>query len=164
MSSDADHVHHFDPELFGTEQLCYGCGPRHPNGFRLRFSRVGQEVHTRFMPGDLHQGPPALMHGGLILTLADELAAWTILGMLGKFGFTGRVEASLSRPVRINEEVTGVGKILRSTSRTVHVEVTLTQTGEAVFSGKFLFALLAANAFEKLTGRPLPEEWKQFTR
>ncbi len=153
-----------DPQLFGPDQQCFGCGPRHPTGFHLRFTREGDEVRTAFVPSEQHQGPPGLMHGGLILTLADELAAWTLVGLLGKLGFTATVDARLIRPVRCGEEVQGTGKITRSTSRTVHVEIGLTQAGEPVFHGKFLFALLGAQAVEKLTGRTLPEEWRKFTR
>src|SRR5438045_314133 len=94
-----------DGHLFGEGQPCFGCGPSHPVGFRLRFEREGTAVTTRFVPDDRYQGPPGIMHGGLVLTLADEIAAWAVIGVLGKFGFTGQVEAKLRAPVRVGEEV-----------------------------------------------------------
>lgn len=77
-----------DGTLFGAEQPCFGCGPVHPFGFRLAFTEEGDELVTRFTPGPHHQVPPGLMHGGLVFTLADELAAWVVIARFGKFGFT----------------------------------------------------------------------------
>jgi acyl-coenzyme A thioesterase PaaI-like protein len=68
-----------DGTLFGPEQPCFGCGPVHSSGFRLRFVEDGDEVVTRFLPDDRYQGPPGLMHGGLVFTIADELAARVII-------------------------------------------------------------------------------------
>src|SRR5207244_13659859 len=67
------------------------------------------------------------MHGGLVTTLADEIAAWTVLGMKECFGFTAAIEARLSAPVRIGVEVEGRGTITTDGPRLVKVEVTLTQ-------------------------------------
>jgi acyl-coenzyme A thioesterase PaaI-like protein len=153
-----------DPDLFGRDQPCFGCSPTHPIGFRLRFSREGDEVVTRFTPGADHQGPPGLMHGGLVATLADELAAWTLVGLLEKFGFTATFSGKLLRPVRIGMEVEGRGRIDRRTTRTVHVAVWLAQGEARVFSGDFVFALLDHGAAEKLLGRPLPDAWRRFSR
>ena len=64
-----------DGHLFGADQPCFGCGPNHPWGFHLAFERDGEAVVTRFVPGDRYQGPPGIMHGGLVMTLADEVGA-----------------------------------------------------------------------------------------
>ncbi|MFT3767835.1 MAG: hypothetical protein QM820_20485 [Minicystis sp.] len=61
-----------DPHLFGSGQPCFGCSPEHPIGLRLAFTRRDDEVVTTFVPGEQYQGPPGLMHGGLVTTLADE--------------------------------------------------------------------------------------------
>ena len=67
---------------------CFGCSPTHPTGFRLEFDKEGDVVTTRFVPKTEHQGPPGILHGGLVTTLADELAAWTIIATrLTRSGF-----------------------------------------------------------------------------
>src|SRR5690349_18693415 len=95
-----------DGRLFGAGQSCFGCAPDHPHGFRLAFERVGDEVTTTFMPLATHQGPPGIMHGGLVGTLADEVAAWAVIALLSKFGFTGSFAGKLVKPVRIGKPVT----------------------------------------------------------
>lgn len=153
-----------DPMLFGTEQPCFGCGPSHPIGFHLRFTRQNDVVRTRWTPGAQYQGPPNIVHGGLVTTLADELAAWTVVALRGRFGFTASIEARLSAPLRIGVEAVGEGRVLRDSSRLVLVEVRIKQKLEECFRGEFKFVLLDAAGAEKLLGGPLPEHWKQFAR
>ncbi|MBK8937337.1 MAG: PaaI family thioesterase [Polyangiaceae bacterium] len=153
-----------DPDVFGPESPCFGCAPAHPIGFKLRFERRDDEVVTTFVPGDTFQGPPGIMHGGLVTTLADEIAAWAVIGLLRRFGFTAALSAKLHRPIRIGAAVVGVGRITTSTPRIVKVEVTLDQGGERAYSGDFTFALLDEKGAERLLGGPLPEAWRRFAR
>lgn len=153
-----------DPAVFGPDQPCFGCSPAHPIGLRLTFAREGDAVTTRFVPSERYQGPPGIMHGGLVMTAADELAAWTVIGLRERFGFTGAMEARLLRPVRVGVEVLGVGRIVRDSSRIVRVAVTLSQQGEEAFRGEFSFAVLDEAAATKMLGMTMPEAWKRFCR
>ena len=153
-----------DPNAFGIEQPCFGCSQTHPIGFHLRFSTEGDEVVTRFVPTEHYQGPPGIMHGGLVMTLADEIAAWALIGSLGKFGFTAAMTCRLHGPVRIGVEVVGRGKITQAASRIVKVAVSLRQKDVDVFSGDFTFAVLDRSGAERLLGGPLPEGWERFAR
>ncbi len=153
-----------DPHLFGPGSPCFGCSPDHPIGFRLRFFKDGDDVVTRFTPHERYQGPPGVMHGGLVTTLADEIAAWTVIGLRGRFGFTGTIDARLKKPVRIAEEVVGRGRITVDTRRVVTIHVDLTQAETLCFAGEFAFALLDRAAAERLLGRALSDDWEPFAR
>jgi acyl-coenzyme A thioesterase PaaI-like protein len=153
-----------DPHLFGDGQPCFGCAQDHPTGFRLRFATEGALVTTQFTPTTSHQGPPGLMHGGLVMTLADEIGAWTLVGLLGKFGFTATFAAKLRKPVRIGVAVQGRGRISRPGSRVVAVEVVLEQADERVFQADVGFVLVDEQGAERLLGGPLPPAWRQFCR
>jgi acyl-coenzyme A thioesterase PaaI-like protein len=153
-----------DGTLFGDDSPCFGCGPSHPIGFRLAFTREDDRVCTRFTPGSQYQGPPGVMHGGLVTALADELAAWTVIAMKGRFGFTTTIEARLSRPVRVGVEVLGSSRITRDLQRVVEVETSLSQQGAVAYSAKFKFAVLDRAAAERLLGGPLPPRWAAFAR
>ncbi len=153
-----------DPALFGADSACFGCSPNHPIGFHLRFEKEDDVVRTRFVPHQQLQGPPGIMHGGLVTTLGDEIAAWTIIGLKGRFGFTASLSAKLERPVRIGVETVGEGRIVRDSSRVVAINVELRQAGERCFVGDFNFVLLDREGAERLLGGPLPESWSQFAR
>lgn len=153
-----------DGTLFGEGQPCFGCSPDHPAGFHLRFVTEGDDVVTRMVPQQHHQGPLGLMHGGLISTLADEAAAWAVLAVTGKFGFTTNFEAKLSKGVRVGQEVEARARVTKNTSRVVKTTVEIRQHGELCFSGDFTFVLLDRGAAEKLMGGPMPEQWARFCR
>lgn len=104
------------------------------------------------------------MHGGLVTTLADEVAAWTVVGLRGRFGFTGSISARLLMPVRIGAPVLAEGVIVRDSSRVLEVAVTLTQAEIECYRGVFTFVLLDEAAATKLLGGNLPDAWKRFAR
>src|SRR5262249_10033486 len=141
-----------------------GCGPDHPIGFHMTFERDGDAVTTRFTPGPQYQGPPGIMHGGLVTTLADELGAWTLIGVLGKFGFTAEVRGTLRRAVVTGVEAAGTGGAVKDRRRVVRVGVELAQDGAVCFAAELAFVLLDRGAAEKLLGGPVPESWRPFCR
>lgn len=158
-----------DGHLFGAGQPCFGCSPDHPYGFRLRFQRDTHPVHgpvisTAFTPGDRYQGPPGIMHGGLVSTLADEVAAWALIGGLGKFGFTTGFDAKLRRAIRVNVPTISRSWIAKDLRRLVEVGVEIEQEGELGFAGTFRFVILDKGGAERMLGRELPESWARFCR
>ena len=153
-----------DGHLFGPGQPCFGCGPDHPIGFRLAFEREGDAVVTRFTPGERYQGPPGVMHGGLVMTLVDELAAWVPIALKGKFAFTSHFDGRLKAPARIGQELRGRAWLTKDTPRVVKVAATLHQGEVLVFEGELTFVLLDASGAERLLGGPMPEAWKKFAR
>ena len=156
------HVH--EGSIFGPEHPCFGCGPVHPIGFKLAFERDGDEVVTRYTPSELFQGPPGIMHGGLVATLADEIAAWTVIVLLQRLGFTSHLEARLKRPVRIGVPVEGRGKILEEDDGVVRIAVKLLQGGAQAFKGEFEFTLMDRAAAERFLGGAVPTTWERFAR
>lgn len=154
-----------DGNIFGPGQPCFGCSPDHPIGFQLQFRvEADDTVVTDFTPGEQYQGPPGIMHGGLVATLADEVAAWAIIGLRGKFGFTAKMSCTFAKPVRIGVPLVGRSKITRETSRTMQVECIVVQADERCFTADFTFVVLDRAATEKMLGRPLPDSWTRFAR
>ena len=153
-----------DGRLFGPDQPCFGCGPVHPHGLRLRFDRDGDEVVTRYMPHEGQQGAPGIMHGGLVTTLADEVAAWAVIATLGKFGFTATMTAKFRRPVRVGLELEARARIVKARPRVIDVTVKIAQEDELAFEGEFRFAVLDRTGAERLLGGPLPDQWLRFAR
>lgn len=156
-----------DPGLFGDGQPCFGCAPDHPTGLRLRFEKGTAEdgsafVETTWRPDDRFQGPPGIVHGGIVATLADEVAAWAVVALTGRFGFTTRFDGAIRRPLRPGRDVTGRGRITTQSRRTVDVAVRLEQDGLLAFEGAFSFALVTEVTAERLLGVPLPDAWKRF--
>lgn len=151
-----------DPLTFGPEQRCFGCGPHNTRGWRLRFEREGDVVSTRYLPTAGEEGPPGVFHGGLQATLVDELAGWTIVGLLGRMGFTTSMRVRYMRPVRIGEEIVARGRILSHEGRAVTVRATLEQRGKAACQATISYRLATAESAARTLGEPLPAQWQQF--
>ncbi|HJL14101.1 MAG TPA: PaaI family thioesterase [Sandaracinaceae bacterium LLY-WYZ-13_1] len=153
-----------DGSIFGPDQPCFGCAPDHPIGFRLAFERDDDEVRTRWTPDERFQGPPGIVHGGIVAALADEIGAWAVIGLLGKFGFTAEMSGKLKTPVRLGADVIGRGRVTRPGSRVVGVEVSLAQGDAIAYTGALRFVLLDEKGAERMLGAPLPEVWRRFGR
>jgi acyl-coenzyme A thioesterase PaaI-like protein len=153
-----------DGTLFGPSNHCFGCGPNHPTGFRLRFQLEHDEVVTQFTPLPSHEGAPNVMHGGLVTTVADEVGAWALIALRGKFGFTGTMASRFPRAVRVGTLVQGRARITKESTRIVHVDVRMIQEGQTCFSSSMSFIVLDQRGAEKMLGGELPEAWKRFFR
>lgn len=166
MGHDHDHddVEALDGMIFGEGQPCFGCSPSNPFGMKLKPVREGREVTVRYTAPPEFQGPAGVMHGGLVTTLADELAGWVVIGVRKQFGFTGAIEARLLKPVRIGVEVEGRATIVEENRRTLKIDVRLRQSGAEVYRGMFSFVVLDEAGTEKVMGMRLPEEWRRFAR
>jgi acyl-coenzyme A thioesterase PaaI-like protein len=116
------------------------------------------------MPGPDHEGPPGVFHGGLQATLADEIAAWTLIGLRRKMGFTSAIDVRLLRPARVGIELVGRGKILTERDELAVVGVQFKQEGKTTLRGRVTYVLPTTEQAERILGRALPEAWKRFSR
>jgi acyl-coenzyme A thioesterase PaaI-like protein len=153
-----------DPYVFGPDQACFGCGPHNAHGLRLRFRKEGDEVTTVYVPRGGQEGPPGRLHGGLQMTLADELGAWTIVGQRGLFGLTTAIQVRLYRPVKMDEELHGRGKIVSESEGLMVVRVAFSQAGKTTLSGRVSYLVPTVETAERTLGQKLPEGWERFCR
>lgn len=154
----------FDGHIFGARQACFGCGPEHPHGFRLAFDRDGDDIVTRYTPGEHQQGAPGLMHGGLISTLADEVGVWALIGLLGRFGFTATFSSRFVAPVRIGVEVEARARIKSNRVRLVDVTAEIRQDNKLAYTSELTFVVLDRGGAERMIGGPIPDAWARFCR
>lgn len=153
-----------DPLTFGPEQACFGCGPHNHVGMGLRFFREGDEVTTTFTAKPGWEGPPGILHGGLQATLADEIGAWTLVGLRGCFGFTTSAQLRWIQPARITDPVEARGRIIDERDGAATVKVKLLQGGRLLLTGTIRYALPTVAQAERILGAKLPEAWHHLAR
>lgn len=153
-----------DPLTFGPEQRCFGCGPGNRIGMNLRFYRDGDEVVTWLRAQEGWEGPPGVLHGGLQATLADEVGAWTVVGLRGRFGFTTSLRMRFLRPARVDAPIEARGRITAESEGMVTVAVTLRQGEKNLARGQASFVIPTVEMAEKSLGMPLPESWRRLAR
>ena len=56
---------------------CFACGSKNPDGLKLEFkySEDNSKVETIYTPPEKFQGWKGIVHGGIIITLLDEVMA-----------------------------------------------------------------------------------------
>lgn len=153
-----------DPLIFGEAQRCFGCGPRNEVGMQLRFFREGDSVVTTFRPRPGWEGPPGIVHGGLQATLADELGAWTVVGLKGHFALTASLQLRYLRPARMADPIEGTGRIVSDEDGRVTVRLGLEQGGRRLLGGTATYVTPTVSMAESLLGMPLPEAWIPLAR
>lgn len=159
-----EHPAHLDPYTFGREQRCFGCGPHNERGMRLRFRREGDEVVTELVPESGWDGPPGILHGGLQATLADEVAGWTLVGLLGRMGFTTSMSVRYVRPLELGVAVVARGSIASRKDPIVTVNVRLEQRGKLGCSARVSYMLPDEEKAARYLGGALPDDWRHLFR
>lgn len=163
MSDETERVP-LDPNLFGEEQRCFGCGPHNHVGMQLQFFREGDSVTTTFTPREGWEGPPGIVHGGLQATLADEVGAWTVVGLRGFFGFTASMQLRYVRPARTDQPIEARGRITDADGSRTVVRIELTQGGRRLLSGTASYVSPSAEVAERMLGQSLAPEWRALAR
>ena len=153
-----------DPYTFGREQRCFGCGPHNERGMRLKFRREGDEVVTELTPEHGWEGPPNVFHGGLQATVADEVAGWALVGLLGRMGFTTSMRVRYVRPMAIGVPVTARAKLRSRKGPFATLVVRLEQNGKLGCSATVSYMLPDEDKADAYLGGELPDEWRHLFR
>jgi len=83
---------------------CFGCCPDNPIGVHMEFYEDGDDIVSFWHPQDHYQGWINTMHGGILGTLIDEAAAWTVFRKLQTSGVTVRLDVKYHKPVMTTEK------------------------------------------------------------
>ena len=84
---------------------CFGCSTTNPHGLHLRFWYSEQGCFTRCTIPDYLCGIEGVVHGGILALLLDEVAEWTIIAHLGRFGITRSISIRYFKAGKTDTEV-----------------------------------------------------------
>lgn len=90
---------------------CFGCGPQNAKGLKLRFWYTKEGCISNHKIPNEYCGFTGLAHGGIIATLLDEVAAWTVITQLFRIGITLQATVNYIKPVPTEEEIIIKGEI-----------------------------------------------------
>lgn len=132
---------------------CFGCSSDNTKGLKLRiwYTKKGC-VSYHSIPKE-YCGFKGLVHGGIIATLLDELAAWTIITHLHRFGLTTEVKVRYIRPVRTEVEINIEGEIQNQLGDNVEVLTKIRSAeGELLAEAESKWLLPEVSVLQKITG------------
>ena len=141
----------------GEEMLCFGCSPQNPIGLKVEMTWDGQYVHGIFRPQVLHQGWPGFVHGGILMTVLDEVMANT--GFLqGIHCVTATIQVKLKRPARLEDAISATAWVTRKTSRLLDTAGKLTTAdGHLIAESTATFYITGIASPGDSARRQLPE-------
>lgn len=98
--------------MLSTDNRCFVCGSDNEKGLRLAFSYAedGGSAETVFVPGDTYQGWRGIVHGGMIMTVLDEVMAKAAVHR-GYSVVTAEITVRLKSPAKVGEPLRCRGSI-----------------------------------------------------
>lgn len=130
---------------------CFGCGPQHPAGLRLRVvAGEGLTLRASFEVGPLHQGAPGLAHGGVLTAALDETLG-ALNWLLMRPAVTARLETSFLKPVAVGSTLELEARIMGVRGRRVYTAGLgrLGPSGPVAIAASALFVQVGAGHFAR---------------
>ena len=125
---------------------CFGCGPAHPTGLRVRCFKTPDGVVSPVIVPRVYEGPPGAVHGGIVAAYLDEILGGAVVRATGKVAVTGELTVRFVRPAPPETPLLGRGRLVADHGRYVDVEGSLEELGAArvVASARGRFFPIAA--------------------
>jgi acyl-coenzyme A thioesterase PaaI-like protein len=108
---------------------CFGCGPAHPNGLRVRCFKAAEGVVSPILIPRQYDGPPGAAHGGIVAAYLDEVLAAAAVRATGRVAVTGELTVRYVKPVPTEAPLLGRGRLIADRGRYVDVEGELEEFG-----------------------------------
>src|ERR671931_1865577 len=104
---------------------CFGCGPAHPSGLRVRVFEADDGVVSPVVVPRVYEGPPGAAHGGIVAAYLDEILGGAVVRATGKIVVTGELTVRYVRPAPTETPLLGRGRLVADHGRYMDVEGSL---------------------------------------
>lgn len=112
-------------ELSGTlpwTRSCFVCGQENPHGLHLRSRIENGRVILDYTPREADLGYKLIVHGGIAITLLDEVMTWAAIVASGRVCVAAELTTRLKKPIRVGQKLRVEGRVTRETSRLILTE------------------------------------------
>ncbi|MEI7879795.1 MAG: PaaI family thioesterase [bacterium] len=122
-------------------KTCFVCGEDNPHGLRGRSCVEEDRIVLTHVPREADLGYRHLMHGGISMTLLDEVMTWAAILTFKRASVAAELTVRLQKPIVVGQKIRVEGWISRAKSRLVETEgriVDARQTVLATAGGKYI--------------------------
>ena len=133
------------------QDRCFVCGPRNPNGLRIRYTVAAQgTVSAIWIPTEACEGLSGIIHGGIVAAVLDEAMAKAVVAA-GIEALTGELRVRYRERVVPGETLRIQGWVVRRTKRLVATEAVLSgpEVGERAHAWASFLTLRHAGEFQE---------------
>jgi acyl-coenzyme A thioesterase PaaI-like protein len=114
-----------------TFTQCFGCGPTHPTGLRVRAFVADGGVLSPIVVPAVYAGPPRAAHGGIVAAYLDEICGAAAMSRGQRIYVTGELSVRYLKPTPVETPLLGRGRVVQDHGRYVDVEASLEEFEEA---------------------------------
>lgn len=153
MSAPSDIAAVFHDVLAGLEEQryvtepghafyeCFGCGPGHPDGLRVRCFKSADGVVSPIVIPARYQGPKGSAQGGIVATYLDEVLGAAVVRATGRAAVTGEITVRYVAGVPLETPLLGHGRLVQDHGRYIDVEghLSVLDTGRTVATARGRF-------------------------
>jgi uncharacterized protein (TIGR00369 family) len=100
-------------------RACFVCGQDNPHGLRLRCRLEGGRAVLEHTAREADLGWKTFVHGGIIMSLLDEVMAWAAMVSARRPCVTAGMTARLRRPATVGMRLRAEGEVREHPSRVV---------------------------------------------
>jgi len=104
--------------------MCFGCGKDNAFSMKLQPYRDGDFARAEFTPEERHQGWPGYTHGGVLMTVLDEIIGYASYYQ-NIYNVTARIEVRIKSMARIGEPLIASARIAKQSRRLLEIEADL---------------------------------------
>jgi uncharacterized protein (TIGR00369 family) len=121
--------------MLRSDGRCFVCGKENSGGLQLdfSFSEDGWSAETVFLPDEKYQGWPGIVHGGMIMTVLDEVMAKAAV-QRGYNVVTGEMTVKLKNPAKTGEQLRCRGAIETIKKRIIYAGASATREDGTVIA------------------------------
>jgi uncharacterized protein (TIGR00369 family) len=132
---------------------CFGCSPYNAKGLKLKMWYTEKGCMSYYTIPNEYCGFKGLAHGGIIATLLDEVAAWTIVAHLFRVGITRQISIRYLKPVPTSEELEVEGELIQNDEQNavVHTKIR-SKEGIILAKAESKWLLPTFSTIEEITG------------
>lgn len=101
---------------------CFVCGEANPHGLQLRSRIENDRVVLDYTPRDRDRGWMHIVHGGITMTLMDEVMTWAAMLAVRGACVAAEMTSRLKSPVEVGQALRVEGYVSETKSRVVLTE------------------------------------------
>lgn len=81
---------------------CFVCGERNPKGLNVRFYADEHGASVPLFLREEQMGYPGIAHGGVLMSILDELMGWAATMQTGEFSVSAEISTRFLKPVPLH--------------------------------------------------------------
>jgi acyl-coenzyme A thioesterase PaaI-like protein len=122
---------------------CFGCGPKNPQGLHLEAQQEGALTVADFQGHQGLAGWDNMVHGGLVATILDEVAAFAMLRHCRQYGMTRTMTVQYRRRTRWDLPLRAEAELKQRDGDRAMFTARIVQEGQVTVEGEVEFRLMA---------------------